>query len=210
MNVLAQLVDLISPRKPTSSIEGSAERLYVAGTAFLVSLVFAGIWGVAAGSGGGHLALHNLASVPMLVLVSSVASLPVAMLAFKLTSSVGRTSDLVLAHAAATFTGALVLVMLSPLVALYQLSSAWIGPVIAIATAALAFACAVAILLRTLGKLAVGARGLVLPVGLLVLVQIASLSQLAVLAPPVMPERTLFGQGVDALTHGATRDGVVP
>lgn len=200
MNVFAQLVDLISPRKPASPIEGSAERFYVAGTAFLISLVFAGIWGVAAGSGGGHFAIRNLASVPMLIVVSSVASLPVAMLTLKLTSSVGRTSDLVLAHAAATFTGALVLVMLSPLVALYQLSSAWIGPIIAIATAALAFACAVAILIRTLGKLAVGGRALILPVGLLVLVQIASLSQLSVLAPPVMPNRTFFGRGVDALT----------
>jgi hypothetical protein len=201
MNVFGQLIDLISPRKPTSSIEGSAERLYVAGTAFLVSLVFAGIWGVAAGSGGGHLALHNLASVPMLVLVSSLASLPVAMLAFKLTSTVGRTSDLVLAHSAATFTGALVLVMLSPLVALYQLSSAWFGPLVAVATAVLAFGCAVAILIRTLGKLSALGPALALPIGLLVVVQIVSLSQLAVLAPPVMPSRTLFGQGVDALTH---------
>jgi hypothetical protein len=207
MNTFSQLVDLISPRKP-AALPTTAERMYVAGTAFLASLAFAALWGLAAGSGGGHLALRNLGSVPMLLVVSTLASLPLGLLAFKLTSSSGRTSDLVLAHSAATFAGALVLVLLSPLVALYQLSSAWFGPLVAVATAAIAFVCAIAIMIRTLGKLVTDGKMLALPVALLVVVQVASLSQLAVLAPPVMPVRTTFGRGIDGIgaVHAEVRD----
>jgi hypothetical protein len=203
MNTFAQLVDLISPRKPTSPMS-RAERFYVAGVAFAGALACAAVWGVAAGSGSGTFAIRNLASVPMLLVVSTLAALPLGMLALRLTSATGRTSDLLVAHAGATFAGALTLVLLSPLVALYQLSSAWAGPIIAVATVAVAFACGIAVLVRSLAKLGTDARVLVLPVILLVAVQLASLSQLAALAPPVLPNRTAFGHGIDALSTTTT------
>ncbi len=181
-----------------------AERFYVAGVAFAGALGCAAIWGVAAGSGSGTFAIRNLASVPMLLVVSTLASLPLGMLALRLTSSTGRTSDLLVAHSGATFAGALTLVLLSPLVALYQLSSAWAGPIVAVATVAIAFACGIAVLVRSLAKLGTDARVLALPVVLLVAVQLASLSQLAALAPPVLPNRTAFGHGVDALSSTTT------
>ncbi len=174
-----------------------AERLYVAGIAFATSIGFAALWGLAAGSGGGHIALRNLVCVPMLLVVSMVASLPLGVLALRLTSASGRSSNLVVAHCGATFAGALVLVLLAPLLALYQLSSAWAGPLVAVGTVLVAFACGVAVLVRILGKL--GSRGpaIALPVVLLLAIQVASLAQLAALAPPVMPSRTLFGRGID-------------
>lgn len=203
MNTLAQLLDLVSPRKNAVDIPSSHERAYVAAAAFVVALACAALWGLAAGSGAGHLAIQNVLSVPMLVAVSTVASLPLGLLAFRLTQSGGRTTDLVLAHSAALFGGALVLLLLSPLVALYQLSSAWAGPLIAVGTAVVAFGCGVALFVRVLGKLAGvgGTRPFIVPVGLLVVVQIASLAQLSSLAPPVLPTRTAFGHGVDALVR---------
>ncbi|MEZ4222649.1 MAG: hypothetical protein R3B13_17035 [Polyangiaceae bacterium] len=199
MNTFAQLIDLIGPRPP-ASVPTRTERLYVAGTAFLASLAFAALWGVAAGSGGGHLALRNLASVPMLLTVSTLASLPVGVFALRLTCQDGSATNLVLAHTAAMFGGALVLALLSPLVTLYQLSSSWAGPPIAIASACLAFLCGIGILIRILRKLDVDKRSLALPVLLLVFVQLASLAQLSVLAPSVLPTRSLFGRGIDGIS----------
>ena len=202
MNTFAQLIDLVSPRQPPSEMT-RAERLYVAGVAFVVSLGFAAVWGIAAGSAGGHVALRNLACVPMLLVVSMLASLPLGVLALRLTSSSGRASDLVVAHCGATFAGAATLVLLAPLVALYQLSSAWAGPLVAIATAVLAFACGVAVLVRILAKLGSARPAIALPVVLLLAVQVASLSQLAVLAPPILPNRTTFGRGIDGVVVSA-------
>jgi len=204
MNTLTQLIDLVSPRK-NPELSTTHERAYVAAAAFVGAIACAAVWGLAAGSGSGRFALQNIVSVPMLVVVSTVASLPLGLLVFRLTQTTGKASDLVLAHAAALFGGALVLLLLAPLVALYQLSSAWVGPFVAIGTAMLAFACGVALFVRVLGKLVgdSGGRPFIVPVGLLVAVQIASLAQLASLAPPVLPTRSAFGHGVDGLVHQA-------
>jgi hypothetical protein len=201
MNTFAQLVDLISPRKTPAQMSqmSRAERLYVAGIGFACALACAALWGLAAGSGSGTFAVRNLASVPMLLVVSTLASLPLGMLALRLTTAAGRPSDLLVAHSGATFAGALTLLLLAPLVALYQFSSAWAGPVVAMSTVAIAFACGVAVFVRTLRKLGTIGPALVVPVILLASVQIASLAQLASLAPPVLPTRTTFGHGIDGV-----------
>jgi hypothetical protein len=198
MNTFAQLVDLISPRKQPSPMS-RAERLYVAGIAFACALACAALWGVAAGSGSGTFAVRNLASVPMLVVVSTLASLPLGMLALRLTTAQGRPSDLLVAHSGATFAAALTMLLLAPLVALYQFSSAWAGPIVAVVTVILAFACGIFVFVRMLRKLGAVGPAIVVPVVLLAVVQIASLAQLSALAPPIMPTRTTFGHGVDGL-----------
>ena len=176
-----------------------AERLYVAGIAFACALACAAVWGVAAGSGSGTFAVRNLASVPMLVVVSTLASLPLGMLALRLTTAQGRPSDLLVAHSGATFAAALTMLLLAPLVALYQFSSAWAGPMVAVLTVVLAFACGVAVFVRMLRKLGAVGPALVVPVVLLAVVQVASIAQLSALAPPILPTRTTFGHGVDGL-----------
>ena len=176
-----------------------AERLYVAGIAFACALACAAVWGLAAGSGSGTFAVRNLASVPMLVVVSTLASLPLGMLALRLTTAEGRPSDLLVAHSGATFAGALTMLLLAPLVALYQFSSVWAGPVVAVLTVILAFACGTFVFVRMLRKLGAVGPALVVPVLLLAVVQIASLAQLSALAPPVFPTRTTFGHGVDGI-----------
>jgi len=200
MEQLRNLLDLVGARS-TPAPGTTAERLVIAGTAFLGALLCSGLWGIAAGSGGGRLAIGNLAVVPVLVAVSTVASLPVSVLALRLFSEQNRASDLVLSHAVALFGGSLLLLLLAPVVALYQLSSAWIGPSIAIASVLVALLGGLGIMLRTMRRLAGSIRStaFVLPAVLLLVLQVASLSQLASLAPPVMHARTAFGHGVDAL-----------
>jgi hypothetical protein len=195
-----------------------ARRLFLAAFAFVCALGLSALWGVAAGSHVGRFALWNVASVPLLLALSSAAALPLGLLVFRLTVADGQATNLVLGHACALFGAALVLALLAPIVALYQFSSSWAGPVIAQASAFVGLGAGVALLLRSLAKLTPeprSRRGLVTPVALTCLLQCAALLQLAAVAPPVMPHRTLLGRGIDAAntrTPGAhaTTAGAAP
>lgn len=201
MNVLAHLFSLVGPRQdhePGTKVQ----RAYAAAAGFAASLLFAALWGLAAGTGGGRVPVANVALVPMLLAVSSVVALPIGVLVLRLTSERASVVDLVLSHASAVFSGTLVLALLAPVVLLYQLSSAWAGPIVAIGSAVLATLAGLALFLRAFRKLTAtsGPRSLALPIVMLAAVQIASLSQLASVAPPVFHERTAFGRGVDGIS----------
>ncbi|MEZ4262617.1 MAG: hypothetical protein R3B36_26265 [Polyangiaceae bacterium] len=200
METIKRVLDLVGARD-ASPPESRLERLLLACAAFLAALACAAVWGLAAGAGAGRFPIGNLAVVPILLVVSTAASLPVGLLAFRLLSKSGRGSDLLLAHASAVFAGCLMLVLLSPLVALYQLSSTWVGPTVAVGSVLLAFAGGLGVLMRTLKRLttSVGLRPFAAPAVFLVLLQLLSLSQLASLAPPVMRSRTTFGHGIDGV-----------
>jgi hypothetical protein len=206
MHAIQEILSFIGPR-PFAAVEMSqARRLLLAAVAFVAAPVLAAVWGVAAGSAANHLSLMNAVSVPMLLLVSSAAALPVVAIVFRLTAAEGRVSDLVLGHAGAVFGASLVLALFAPIVALYQYSSSWAGPLVALGSALMAMAIGFALLLRGLAKLVPaggGRRSLILPAGLLCVLQIAALLQLAAIAPPVMPHRTLLGHGVDGLVQTA-------
>jgi hypothetical protein len=207
MHAIQQLLAFLGPRPLRFDDMGGARRLFLAALAFLVALLLVGLWGVAAGSVGGHFALVNAVSVPLLLLVSSAAALPVVLIVLRLTTVEGSATDLVLGHSAAVFGASLVLALLAPIVALYQYSSSWAGPVVALGSVFVAFAVGLGLLLRGLGKLMPeprSRRGLVAPVVLLCALQGAALLQLAAIAPPVMPHRTVLGHGIDALAHTDT------
>jgi hypothetical protein len=206
MHLFHQMLTLLGPHPLTPGETGGARRLLLATSAFLAALVLVAVWGVAAGSTAGHFALVNAVSVPLLLLVSSVAALPASLLVFRLTSTDGRAADLVLGHAGAVFGASLVLALLAPFIALYQYSSSRTGPVVAMASVFLAIGIGLSLLLRVLTKLASdprSRRGMLAPVGLLCALQATALWQLAAIAPPVMPHRTSLGYGVDAL-HAST------
>jgi Kef-type K+ transport system membrane component KefB len=206
MHTLVELLDFVSPsdasRAAAKPPESRAGRLLLAVTAFLAALVCAGLWGLAAGSGSGRVAVGNLFEVPMLLVVSSLAALPAGLLAFRLTARGGRSTDLLVAHASAIFAGSLVLALLAPIVALYQHSSAFAGPIVAFATAVIGVGVACAVLLRTLGKLVAREkrRAFWPAVSLLLVLQLAALAQVASITAPVFPHRTAFGRGVDGLS----------
>jgi hypothetical protein len=214
MHSFDQLLALVGPRPLAAAEMSRARRLFLAAFAFVSALGLSALWGVAAGSHDGRFALENAASVPLLLLMSSVASLPLGLLVFRLTVAEGRASDLVLGHAGAVFGGSLVLAFLTPIVALYQYSSSWAGPIVAHASAFLGIATGLALLLRSLAKLVPEARarrGMLAPVGLLCLAQGAALMQLSAIAPPVMPHRTVLGRGIDGIAHaGASNAGPSP
>ena len=206
MNVLTHLFALLGPRPMEGPPKTPPERAYTAVAGFVAALVFGALWGLAAGSGGGRLAAGNLLSVPVLLAVSSAVALPIGILVLRLTSERASVVDLVLSHASALFSGTLVLVLLAPLVLLYQLSSSWAGPYVAIGSALVAVAVGLFLFSRALRKLSAGAgmSSLALPVVMLAVVQVAGLSQLASIVPPIFHERTAFGRGVDGIArHGA-------
>jgi len=204
MHPIAQLVEVVGPSRGDDDARpelGRAQRIFLSSVAFLAALGLAAIWGVAAGSHAGHIGLESAIKVPLLLLASILAALPLGLLVYRLTSSRGRPSNLVLGHAAATFTGALVLALSAPIVALYQYSSVWAGPVVALASAGVAIAVSFAIFLRVLVKLHTHGswRGFIAPVALLLLLQGAALFQLASISTPILPQRTPIERGVDGL-----------
>jgi len=203
MHPFSLLFEFVGPKPVDVKEVSHAQRYLVAVVGFLAALVSVGLWGVAAGTHDGHLALLNTVRVPMLLAVASLAALPIGLLVWKLTTSLGRGSDLVLGHAAATFTGSLVLAALAPIVVLYQQSSIWAGPTVALGSAILGALVALFALVRVVTKLVNSGqerRALMLPFALMFVVEAATLMQLAAIMPPIFPERTAFGRGIDGLS----------
>lgn len=204
MRSIEQLFVLLGPHPFSEADVSRARRLFLAALAFAAALALVALWGLAAGSTTGHVAIENAISVPLLLLVSSAAALPAGLLVFRLTIHDARVADLVLAYSAATFGASLVLALLAPLVALYQYSSVWAGPAMASGSAVIGLVTGFAFLMRGLAKLSPAPalrRGMALPVGLVCALQIASVLQLAAIAPPVLPHRSVFGLGIDAIAH---------
>lgn len=218
MELVPALLDLVSPGGEPRPLS-RAERLLFAATSFLAALGLGALWGVAAGSHDGHLALDNVGKVPVLLLGSSLVALPVGLLVFRLTSTRGRVSDMLLAHAVGSFAGCLTLALLSPLVALYQFSSSFAGTPVALASGVIGVLVALMVVVRVLRKLSPGVavRTYGAPLALVAMLQLAALAQLASVTTPVFRDRTPLGKGVDGLVHhraprgsSTTTSGEVP
>jgi hypothetical protein len=202
MQPVSLLLDFVGPKPVEVGAVSRAERYMIAIFGFLAALAAAAVWGIAAGTHDGHLALANAARVPLLLGAASLAALPIGLLTWKLTTTLGRGSDLVLGHAAATFTGALALAALAPVVVLYQESSVWAGPVVALGSAIVGALVAFLALVRVVAKLVTTSserRALLVPFALMFVVETATLMQLAALMPPILPERSAFGRGIDGI-----------
>jgi hypothetical protein len=200
------LLDLVCGKPLGEAEAGSTRRLQIVVSALLTSLVFAALWGAAAGSRIPSLAVANLYKVPMVVLISAVGALPAGLLTWKLAGAPGRATDLMVAFTGGTFAATLVLAVLSPLVALYYHSSIWAGPMLGQGSAILALVVGFVIFVRAMiGRAQADAAKqdeppraiLALPVAVLAVVQVAMLVQLIALASPILPERTIFSHGID-------------
>jgi hypothetical protein len=203
MSPFELLFDFIGP-KPIASGETTATQKNLAAIAGSLScLLLAAIWGVAVGTHADHLALDNGLRVPLLLTATALTALPLGLVVMKLTSSEARPSDLLFAYSAAAFASSLLLAMLAPIIAVYQLSSPWAGLYIAIGSAFVALAVGAAILVRVVKKLLPNGQrlALALPVFLLCVVGLGTLSQLASVMSPIFPNRTVFGQGIDSIVE---------
>jgi hypothetical protein len=203
MHTLSWLVDFVGPNlAPSEATENASKsrKLLAICIASLLALGEASLWGVVVGTHG-HLALSNILTVPMLIAASALSALPLALFALKLTSQKVHATDLLLAYTSAAFAGCTTLLLLAPLVAIYQQSSALIGGAVGPVSTFVAFAVGACVFFRSLLKVqGTSALGpLVVPVILLIVVQAASLMQLASLSNPLFGTRTTLGHGIDAV-----------
>lgn len=204
MNHFAVLLDLVCGRALPDAAEGRARRLELVASALLASIVFAALWGLAAGSHSTSLALANLYKVPMVVLLSAVCAVPAGMLAYKLVGPPCRGTDLLVAFAGGIFAGTLVLAVLAPILALYYHTSAWAGPMLGIATTFAALGVGGLIFVRAaFRRAALGPRraSIAIPVTVFLGLQLAAMLQLVALASPIFPEHTVFSKGVDHISE---------
>jgi uncharacterized membrane protein len=187
-----------------SADDGPARRIQLTLAASLAALAFAALWGIAAGSTDVTLALGNAVKVPMVVLLSAVASIPAGMLALRLTGLPYSARDLLFAFAPALFAGTLALAVTAPLVALYYHTSVWAGPYLAMGSAAIAIVVAGVLFARGAVRRASTEREktvVMLPVLVTIGFQLATMLQLVSLASPILPETTVFDTGVDVLAR---------
>ena len=206
MGALVTMLDIACGRPIPVEDSGRWRRLQLVVFALLASLVFAAAWGLAAGSRSAVLAVANLYKVPMVVLLSCAFAAPAGLLAWRLSGTRVRGSDLALGFAGGVFGGTLVLAVLAPLVALYYHSSAWAGPLLGIGSAGLALLVGTLMFVRgVVCRLEPGTRkrSVLLPVAVTVAMQLLTLLQLASLASPIFPERTAFSGGIDHITTSA-------
>lgn len=204
MTWFKDLFDLAAGESPKD--EGHPNRRYeLVLRALLTSLCFAAFYGALAGSTDWVLALGNLYKLPMVLLLSALCALPAGLLTWKLLGAPSRASDLLVGMASGNFTAAMVLAALAPLVALYYHTSSWLGGALALCAAALAtvlglFNVARAVLNRAPKNAPVLTT--LLPLGVLMLVHLASLVQFVHVASPILPELTVFDGGADAILGG--------
>lgn len=203
-STLVSLFELIRTRKSFDHL-GRAKKLQLATLATLAALVFTAAWGAAAGSCVATLALGNLVKVPLIVLMSVVASAPLGVVAWKLLGEKSSAADLLLSQARSLLTGSLVLGTLVPIVALYYHSSVFAGPLLAVGTAGVSLILGGAMFVRLVRR-APGVENEVvrtaIPAAVLV-VQAAAMLQLIVLMSPILPDPTMFNEGID----GFAREG---
>lgn len=201
--MLVTLLDIACGRPLPPHEAGRARRMELVIVALLASLVLAAAWGAAAGSSRADLAIANLYKVPMVVLLSCVFAAPAGLLAWHLCGAKMSGTDLALGLAASVFGATLVLAVLAPLVALYYHSSAWAGPKLGVGSALVALGTGTVMFVRgVLRRIEPGASktAVVVPALVVLVMQLATLLQLAAIAAPIFPDRTPFSGGIDQLS----------
>lgn len=204
MQTLSTLLHLACGGALSVEDDGRPRRIQLMLAAMLLSVLFAGLFGLAAGSSSLHLALGNLYKVPMVILFSALCAIPAGLLAWRLCGTTLRASDLMLSYVTGVLSGTMVLAVISPLVALYYHTSAWVGPMLGIAASFIALTVATVIFIRGVARRApVGEpRGaLQVPVAVLLVFLVASLVQFLAIASPILPEVTVFDGGIDRMVR---------
>ncbi|MFO0727163.1 MAG: hypothetical protein U1E65_25510 [Myxococcota bacterium] len=196
------LLDLATGRPFRPEDDGRARRAQLITLALLAAVAAAAVWGLAAGSRSPAMAIANLYKVPMVVVLSSLAAVPGGLLAWKLSGSTMRPSDLLVSFATSVMAGTLVMAVLAPLLALYYQTSAWAGPLLGLGTTFSALTVGTVtffggVLRRAPKEMK---RSKVLwPAAVIAALQIATLVQFIAVASPIMPENTVFDGGIDQM-----------
>ena len=128
------LFDLVGGRPIPVESQGQAQTLQVVIRAALASLVFAAAYGAAVGVTEPSQALRNLVSLPVVVLLAVGCALPPALLSWKVAGHGTPLVDLFVSLVTGVFTATLVLACAAPLLALYYLTTAYVGAPLAMVT----------------------------------------------------------------------------
>jgi hypothetical protein len=202
MSTFMTILNLACGQTLAQEDAGNARRLQIIIAAAIGSLLFAAVWGIAAGSSSAGLAFSNVYKVPMVVLLSSLSAIPAGLLAWKLSGVNYRGLDLLQSFIVGVFAATMVLAVLSPLVAIYYHSSAWAGPLLGLGSTTLAIVTGGIIFIRGVARhLPAGTRGgsIILPVIVFLFMQLATSLQFIAIASPILPETTVFDGGVDSM-----------
>ncbi len=168
----------------------------------LAALLLASLWGAAAGSSSLLLAVSASLKAPLIILLSTLASLPATLLALRLSGVAYPSRRLLLSICSGVLGGSLVLAALSPIVGIYYHTSAEIGSRLAVVSVFAALGSGGVIILRNaLGQLAAGlrARSIAMPLGVFAVVFMAAMLQFVALASPVLPSPSAFDGGIDGI-----------
>jgi hypothetical protein len=188
---LSQLMTLTcGGERPQSRAEESMLAILAIGAA----LALASLWGIAAGSESGALAVANAYKVPMVILLSALTALPAGVVVLRLTNARLGAAELAGAFATSIFGGTLVLATLAPLVAIYYHTSSKAGLPLALGSVFVALATASLLFARAVAR-RVSERKSLIAVGVLVALFLAALLQFVALAAPIIG------------THGTAFDG---
>ena len=205
MTIFRTILDLATGRTLPDQEVVPARRWQVIFAAALGAIALGGLWGLAAGSSSIALALSNVYKVPMVVLFSMTCAIPAGLLAWKLCATTApkhESLDILQAFVVGVFTATLVLAVLSPLLALYYHSSVWAGPMIGLGSTGTAIIVGMIVFIRaTMNRIAAKNRKkeLLFPVGVFVFMLLATCVQFVALASPILPEKTVFDRGIDAM-----------
>lgn len=205
MQLINNLFNLAGGYAVEGEDDGPAKRARLLIQAAIATVVFAAIYGLAAGSTDATLALSNVYKMPMVVLLSALCAVPAGLLTWRLMGARHKATDLLMGLASANFTGTLVLAVLAPVVALYYHTSGYLGGTLAMGTVYLALVVGLVILVRAIAKRVpkgVGRVHVAVPVLVLVGIQLATLVQFIYIASPILPEITVFDGGMDAIVNG--------
>ena len=183
--------------------DGPAARTQIAVMAAFASALLAAFFGSALAGSDPTYIPANLIRMPLVILLASAAALPPALLAWRISGTERPVSDMALGLAAGTLTGTLVLAVLSPLVLLYGMTSAWLGPVLALGTAGAGVAVGLfttcrAVRLRSADS--PRSRLVIPPLAVMVAVHLLALTQLVSIAS-LMPESTFLDDGIEGIAE---------
>jgi hypothetical protein len=193
------LFDLISARPLPIEASQPAQTLQLSIRALLASLGFAALYGVAVGCTDPGQAAHNLVALPMVLLLSVGCALPLGLLAWKVVGEGVRLVDLATSVTTGVFTAALVLGASAPLLALYYLTTDYVGAPLAMLVVTAATVAGVANAFRAGLRRAASAHRLavLVPLGTMLGCLLAAELQLIHLAAPILPEDTPFDHGIE-------------
>jgi hypothetical protein len=186
---------LETPAARTHALQKSQRLLRYA----IFALVFAAIWGIAAGAGSAPLALANLYKVPMVVTLSTLVALPAILTTRHLLELRCTPLEIVAALTKSLFRAGLVLLSFAPLLAVYAYTSQWFAPVLAQISGGLAILFATLSLYRELGKLDGSQRRLLVLTAISAITLGLALLQLIAIATPILSVPTVFGAGIDGV-----------